>query len=165
MGLRCRTARGGLDELRELNRPAVLLLRDGQGREFHATLSALDDKTASFALGAHTTTVAISALAAQWSGQYTLLWRMPSDAHENIRLGERGPAVAWLTRQLAQAQGRAAEPGENPLFDQAVLRQVKQFQLTEGLIPDGVVGPRTLMRLAGVADKTAPKLSRKQGEK
>jgi general secretion pathway protein A len=165
LGLRCRTARGGLDELRELNRPAVLLLRDGQGREFHATLSALDHKTAGFALGAQTRTVAIGALALQWSGQYTLLWRVPPDAHENMRSGERGPAVAWLNRQLAQAQGRAAEPGKDPLFDQVLLRQLKQFQLAEGLIPDGVVGPRTRMRLAGVADKTAPKLSRKQGEK
>jgi len=148
LGLRCRTARGGLDELRELNRPAVLLLRDGQGREFHATLSALDDKTAGFALGAQTRKVAIGALAVQWSGQYTLLWRMPPDAHENISSGERGPAVAWLRRQLAQAQGRAAEPGKDPLFDRVLLRRVKQFQLA-----------------AGVADETAPKLSRKQGEK
>ena len=165
LGLRCRTARGGLDELRQLDRPAVLLLRDGQRREFHATLSALDGKTASFVLGAQARTVAIGALAAQWSGQYTLLWRMPPDAHENIRSGERGPAVAWLSRQLAQAQGRAAEPSEDPLFDQVLLRQLKQFQLAGGLIPDGVVGRQTLMRLAGVADKTAPKLSRKRGEK
>jgi general secretion pathway protein A len=165
LGLRCRSARAGLDELRELNRPAVLLLRDAQGREFQATLIALGDKTAGFALGAKTRTVAIGALAAQWSGQYSLFWRMPSDAHENIRSGERGPAVAWLARQLAQAQGGTAEPGENPLFDQALLRQVKQFQLAEGLIPDGVVGPRTLLRLAAVADETAPKLSRRPGEK
>lgn len=164
LGLRCHTARAGLDELRELNRPAVLLLRDGQGREFHATLSALDDKSATFVRGAQTRTVAVGALAAQWSGQYTLLWRMPPDAHENIRSGERGAAVAWLARQLAQAQGRVAEAGVEPLFDQVLLRQVKQFQLAAGLIPDGVVGPRTLMRLAGVADETAPKLSRKQGE-
>jgi general secretion pathway protein A len=34
LGLRCRSARGGLDELRELNRPAVLLLHDAQDREF-----------------------------------------------------------------------------------------------------------------------------------
>jgi general secretion pathway protein A len=165
LGLRCRSARGGLDELRELNRPAVLLLRDAQGREFHATLSALDDKTAGFALGAQTRTVAIGALAEQWSGQYTVLWRMPPDAHENIHSGERGPAVAWLSRELAQVQGRAAQPGQNPLFDQVLMRQVKQFQLAEGLIPDGVVGPRTLMRLAGMADKTAPKLARTQEEK
>jgi general secretion pathway protein A len=152
--------------MREINRPAVLLLRDAQGREFHATLSALDTRSAEFALGAQTRTVAIDALAAQWSGQYTVLWRMPPDARENIRAGERGPAVAWLNRELAQVQGRAApEPSQEPLFNQVLLHQVKQFQLAEGLTPDGVVGPRTLMRLAGVADKTAPKLARKQEEK
>jgi general secretion pathway protein A len=165
LGLRCHTARGGLDELRELNRPAVLLMHDAQGREFYATLSALDRNSAGFVMGAQTRTVAISALAAQWSGQYTLLWRVPPEAHENIRGGERGPAVAWLNRQLAQAQGRAAESGKDPLFDQMVLRQVKQFQLDEGLIPDGVVGPRTLMRLAGVADTLAPKILHKPEEK
>ena len=165
VGLRCRSARGGLDDLRELNRPAVLDLRDGQDREFYAMLSALDDKTASFDIGGQTRTVAVSALAAQWSGQYTLLWRMPAQAHDNIRLGEQGPAVAWLSRQLAQAQGRALEQGEDTVFDQAVLRRVKQFQLAEGLIPDGVVGTRTLMRLAAVADTTAPTLARKQGKK
>lgn len=165
LGLRCRSARAGLDELRELNRPAVLLLRDAQNQDFYATLSALDDKSADFVLGEQTRTVAIGALAVQWSGQYTLLWRMPPQAHDNIRSGERGPAVAWLARQLAQAQGRTAQPGEDPLFDQALLREVKQFQLAEGLIPDGVVGPRTLLRLASVTDETAPKLARKQGEK
>ncbi len=165
LGLRCRSARAGLDELRELNRPAVLLLRDGEGREFQATLNALDHNSAGFALGTQTRRVAIGALAAQWSGQYTLLWRLPPAAHENIRSGEHGPAVAWLTRQLALAQGRAADPGEDPMFDQALLRQVKQFQLAEGLVPDGVVGTRTLMHLAGVADKTAPILSRQRGEK
>jgi general secretion pathway protein A len=35
---------------------------------------------------------------------------------------------------------------------------VKQFQLAQGLIPDGAVGPQTLIRLAGVGDRSAPKL-------
>ena len=165
LGLRCYSARGGLDELRELNRPAVLLLRDGRGQEFHALLNTLDDRGAGFALGGQTRTVAIGALAAQWSGQYALLWRMPSEAHDNIRLGERGPAVAWLARELAQVQGRAAPPVGDALFDGDLLRRVKQYQLGAGLIPDGLVGPRTLMRLAGATDKTAPTLSRAPGER
>jgi len=164
LGLRCRNARGGLDELRELNRPAVLTLRDAQDREFHAMLSALDDKAATFTMGTQVRTVAIGALAAQWSGQYSLLWRMPPDAQENIQSGERGAAVAWLMRQLAQLQGRTVDPGKAPLFDQALLRQVKQYQLGQGLVPDGVVGPQTLMRLAGAADAAAPTLTRRQRE-
>jgi general secretion pathway protein A len=163
LGLRCRSARGGLDELRRFDRPAALLMRDGQGREFHAALIALEDKTATFAIGADTRTVALGALGSQWSGQYTLLWRMPPEARENIRLGERGAAVQWLIGQLAQAQGRVVEPSNHPQFDDVLERQVKQFQLAQGLIPDGVVGPQTVMRLAGVGDRTAPKLLPRQG--
>jgi len=162
LGLRCRSARGGLDELRQLNRPAVLLMNDGPGKEFHAALTALDDKSATFAIGAETRKVALSALAEQWAGQYTLLWRLPPDAREIIRSGERGPAVQWLIGQLAQAQGKVAEPGKAALFDDAVAREVKQFQLDRGLIPDGLVGPQTVMRLAGVGDRSGPELRPRQ---
>ena len=159
-GLRCRASRGGLDELRQLNRPAVLQMQDHRGEEFHATLTALDDKSATFALGAETRVISLDALAAQWGGRYTVLWRMPRDVHENIREGERGPAVAWLSQQLAQVQGRVADPNKEPLFDDVLVRQVKQFQLAQGLVPDGAVGPQTLMRLSAVADQAAPKLLR-----
>jgi general secretion pathway protein A len=163
LGLRCRIARGGLDELRQLDRPAVLQLRDDQGQEFHATLTALDATAATFAVGAKTGTVGLGALAAQWSGHYTLLWRVPPDARGTIRPGERGPAVAWLARQLAQVQGRAA--ATDSVFDDALVRQLKQFQLAQGLIPDGSAGPQTLMRLSGAVDKTAPTLAHQHGKK
>jgi general secretion pathway protein A len=163
MGLRCRSARAGLDELRRLDRPAVLLMRDEQGREFHAALLALDDQAATFATGSGNRTVALGALAAQWTGQYTLLWRMPADAQEYIHMGDRGTAVRWLIGQLAQAQGRVADSGKEPLFDEVLRREVRQFQLAQGLIPDGAVGPQTAVRLAGVGDRSAPKLLRSQG--
>ena len=161
--LRCRNARGGLDELRQLNRPAVLKMRDQLGQEFHAALTALDEKSATFSIGTQTRVVALTALASQWSGQYTLLWRLPADAGEIIRPGERGPAVVWLSQQLARVQHRAADADKDPVFDDVLLRQVKEFQLAQGLIPDGAVGPQTLMRLAGAVDAGAPKLLSKQG--
>ncbi len=164
LGLRCRVARGGLDELRRLNRPAVLVMRNRRGQEFHAALTGLDDNGATLAMGPEARKLSLDALADRWSGHYTLLWRMPPDASETIRQGERGPAVAWLGRQLAQAQGRTVDAGTDPVFDEALVRQVKQFQLAEGLIPDGAVGPQTLVRLSGIADKTAPRLVPQAGE-
>jgi general secretion pathway protein A len=165
LDLRCRIARGGLDELRQMNRPAVLAMRDSEGKEFHAALTALDDKSATFVVGNESRTVALSALAAQWAGQYSLLWRMPEDALENIHLGIRGPTVQWLVRQLALARGQVVDPGKAPLFDEGVEREVRQFQLEQGLVPDGLVGPQTLMRLAGVGDRSAPQLQSRQGER
>ena len=163
LGLRCRVARGGLDELRRMNRPAVLALRNSRGQEFSAALMGLEDTSATLAMGTETRKVSLDALADQWSGQYSLLWRMPAEAGETIRQGERGPAVAWLGRQLAQAQGRAVDANMDPVFDDALVRHVKQFQLSEGLIPDGAVGPQTLMRLSAIADKAAPKLVQQAG--
>lgn len=165
LGLRCRTARGGLDELRQLNRPAVLRMSDDRGREFFATLTTLGPKTATFTVGGKTRVVTLSALAAKWSGDYSLLWRAPQPVQSTIRPGERGPAVEWLRRLIAQMQGRKAEVIKDPVFDDALMLQVKQFQLAQGLIPDGNVGPQTLIRLVGVADQTAPKLIRERGEK
>lgn len=156
-GPRCRTGRGGLDELRQFNRPAMLQLRD-DGGEFHATLTALDDKAASFTIGEQTLTVALSALATQWSGHYTLLWRVPPVARERIRPGERGPAVTWLATQLVRAQEKGAEAPQDAVFDDVLVRRLKQFQLAQGLVPDGALGPQTLTRLAAAGDDTAPVL-------
>lgn len=163
IGLRCETTRGGLDELRQLNRPAVLHMRDGQEQEFFATLTRLDDKSATFTVGTTTQSVALGALAEQWSGHYTSLWRMPPVARKTFRQGERGPDVEWLSKQLSQINGRMAAPAVEPVFDEAMMLQIKQFQLVQGLIPDGAVGSQTLLRLSSVADMTAPKLSRDQG--
>lgn len=156
LGLRCLTARGGLDEIRQFNRPAILHMRDDHGKAFYATLSALDDQSASFVVGAETRKVSLAALAAQWSGYFTLLWRVPQEVRGSLRPGEGGPAVQWLAEQLA----RGAEVPKDALFDDALVSRLKQFQLAQGLVPDGTLGPKTLMRLSGARDLTAPKLLR-----
>jgi len=159
-GLRCHSARGGLDELRELNRPAVLRMRNAAGEEFAATLMGLGENTASFVLGDQSATISLDTLASQWSGHYTLLWRMPPpQVRDSIRPGERGAAVQWLAGQLALVRGLSAPASTDPVFNEELQREVKKFQLVHGLIPDGSVGPQTLMHLASWGDPTAPKLS------
>ncbi len=165
MGLRCLTARGGLDELRQLNRPAVLQMQGSQGQKFHATLTRLDDRSATFTVGVESRTIPLSALAEQWSGHYTLLWRTPPVERKKIRQGDRGPDVDWLNMQLAQIHGKTAETVKDPVFDEAMVREVKQFQLVQGLTPDGTVGPQTMMRLSAALDTLAPKLLHGQEEK
>ena len=158
IGLRCLTARGWLEDLRRLNLPAVLQMRDKQGQEFDATLTGIDDKSATFAVGGESRKVALGVLAAQWSGHYTLLWRSPPVASKKMRLGDYGPDVAWLAGQLAQLDGNAAENSGEQLFDEDMMRRVKQFQLERGLVPDGRVGSQTIMHLISVTDSEAPRL-------
>lgn len=159
-GLRCRAGRGSLEELHRINRPAVLPLRDNQGREFHALLARLDGDSATFQLGTRTHTVGVDTLASQWSGGYTLFWRPPPAVQDTIRPGDRGPAVAWLRQQMDRLEGiePAAQPA--PVFDEALMLRVKRYQFDRGLIPDGSVGQQTLIRLLAETDTGAPSLAR-----
>lgn len=153
LGLSCRTARGGLEELRQINRPALLRLQDEQGREFVATLVALGETSATFSVAGVTRTVGLAALARQWSGHYRLLWRSPPAVRGTIRPGDRGEAVAWLR----EAMDLPAAPAD-AVFDADLVERVKRFQLAQGLIPDASVGGQTLIRLLGAADHGAPSL-------
>lgn len=162
-GFRCQTSRGGLDELRQFNRPAVLLMRDKQGREFLATLIGLSEGNAIFSIGQTTQTISLIALAAQWSGYFTVLWRLPPSMPINIKSGESGPTVSWLSQQLAEVQQR--ENDIHPVFDATMVARLKQFQLSQGLVPDGTLGQRTLARLDSVADRTAPRLGSQPRDK
>jgi general secretion pathway protein A len=156
--LRCRIARGSLDDLRTANRPAVLHLRDANGEDFYATLTRLDGANASFSVGGETQTVPIAALAGQWSGEHTLVWRAPPDM-ATIHPGARGAAADWLARELAQLHGRSAAPTTGQSYDEAMVREIKEFQLAHGLTPDGAVGQQTQIRLSAAADPKAPKLA------
>jgi len=163
IGLRCYAARGWLDELRQLNMPAVLLMHDAQGQSFNAVLTGLSDDAATFSVGAETRKVTLGVLAQQWSGHYTLLWRMPPLDSGKLRPGDYGPDIGWLAGQLAQLKGKVdADTGER-LFDEAMRRDVKQFQRTRGLIPDGRVGPQTMMHMISLTDVSIPRLIASQG--
>lgn len=161
LDLSCRAARGSIQELRQVNRPVVLAMRDRNRADpgFYATLLALDQRSATFAVGGKVITVALTALADQWSGNYFLLWRKPPHERLFVQRGESGPAVAWLDKQLALFEGTSPAIETNPLFDDVMVRRVRQFQLSQDIEPDGAVGPQTLIRLSGIGDGRAPTLA------
>lgn len=158
--LHCWTMRGGLEELRQLNMPAVLEMLSAEGEKFYVTLIKLDNQSATFDLGTKTSVVSLSPLAFQWTGNYTLLSRLPADVHETINNGERGASVEWLSKRLASAQGWSLEANKAPVFDEQLKRRVQEFQLSQGLVPYGFAGPRTMLRLSAVTDISAPRLLR-----
>jgi general secretion pathway protein A len=161
-GLECVERKGSLDTLVQINRPAVLRLVDAEGKEQYAVLVSLSGEHASFATAQGTQKVNIREVAPAWSGQHTLLWRPPTGHERQITIGMRGPSVAWLDRQLALIQGRENRAGQ-PVYDQDMVRQVKEFQVTNGLVPDGIVGPDTMIRLSGAAGQDGPLLRTKAG--
>ncbi|WP_374354874.1 AAA family ATPase [Chitinimonas sp.] len=160
--LRCRHGRASLDELRQLNRPALLYLNDEQGQALHGVLLQLAKDSATLVVAGHPQTISLSALAAHWSGRYTLLWRAPAYLPDNFRGKESGQAIAWLARQLALSEGKPADSKPPRQLDDAMRDAIRRFQFDHGLPPDGQVGAQTLIRLSAAGDDAAPRLVREQ---
>lgn len=93
-GMLCRTARGGLDELRRLNTPVILHMADDAGHPFYALLTGLRPRSAMFSFGAQVREVSLAALAGLWGGEYTVLLRAPQEVSEQA---PHGATLAYLS--------------------------------------------------------------------
>jgi general secretion pathway protein A len=163
-GLQCLKERESLRSLIRLNRPAVLKMFDDQDRAFFVTLTEIQEQTATFVIGTETKLVDVKDIALQWLGDYIILWRMPPEYTGFIQQGTKGPQVQWLDERLASIQGKQKLTTEEPVFDNELVKRVKEFQLSKGLVPDGIVGPQTIIHLNLVFENGDPLLSGKQRE-
>ncbi|MBI5408193.1 MAG: AAA family ATPase [Nitrospirae bacterium] len=159
-GLRCLNDIGSLTLLRQLNSPAVLKLND-KGRVFYAALTALEGETASLTVGTKSIKVAAKEIESKWLGGFTLLWRTPSDYKGDIHPGDKVTVVQWVNKQLSTIQGRLIQPEENLVYNNELVNEVKKFQLSEGLKPDGIIGPHTIIHLNNAAGGGTPVLNAK----
>jgi general secretion pathway protein A len=155
-GLRCYAARGGISDLLQLDQPVLIRLSSPEGKELAATLIALDHQNATLILAGEEQRVPLSVLASAWFGQFVVIWNPPKNFNGEVLPNKRGPAVVWL-RQAMQAVDGIADNGSD-IFDADLARRVRAFQLTDGIQPDGVVGPLTVIRLNVRSGKGGPRL-------
>jgi general secretion pathway protein A len=152
--VRCFHAHGGLALLRLLARPAVLALRDAQDRPVYVVLAGLGHDEATLLVGKSPLQVPLVLLTTAWRGDFTTYWRVPAGYSVPLALGSHGILVDAVGAQLAAVQGEPA-PAPDHAFDATLRSRVAAFQLAQGLTPDGVAGPTTLMqinRASGVAE-------------
>lgn len=161
-GLGCLYRRGNLRSLLLLNRPAVLTLFNAKGQEYYAAMMSVDRETATFTVGTETRKININDLDTYWLGDYTLMWMKPSNFKENVRPGTPNTLVSWIDKQLAVIQGRTVQPRGNMEYDNDLIGHVRKFQLAEGIVPDGIVGPQTIIRLNTAGGANVPVLIKKQ---
>jgi general secretion pathway protein A len=156
LNLRCYTGRGGLYELRLLDRPAIVALHDGQ-RTGYAVLTRMDGDTATLAVGGQRHTVGLGALTARFDGEFTTLWTAPRAFRDQVRPGDTGADVDWIAARLA-ALDKADPPRPAQPLDESAQRRLRAFQAGQNLKPDGVAGPRTYMRLNQLSGVDEPRL-------
>jgi general secretion pathway protein A len=158
-GLECVTLRGSLAQLRNLNRPAILMLTDSGGKPLQVVLTGIGDEAVQLQIGARSVRATIAELSRYWFGDYVLLWHPLVPAVTELRSGTRGPAVRQLHQQLLQWRG--ADPALRPgtVFDEALKQLVEDFQREHHLAVDGIAGMETQLSLdAAVAAPGSPVL-------
>lgn len=155
--LRCLFGKGGLDDLRLLDRPAVLKLIDDPVSPRFAVLTAMDGQGATLEVAGKRETVRLEALASRFDGSFITLWRTPRGWRDEVTAGDHGPDVDWLAKRLAALSG-ATKPQENRPMDAQTQRLLREFQLSQNLKADGVAGPKTFIRLNQLGGVNEPRL-------
>ena len=161
--LRCHLGKGGLYELRLLDRPAVLTLRDGPTVRY-AVLTSMDERSVTLRVEGKEQKIDAGALASRFDGAYTTFWKMPRFYRDQIAAGEQGPDVDWIAARLAQLNALDPPAANEPL--NARMRELlRTFQSQQNLKADGVAGPRTYMRLNQLSGVAEPRLLATKTEK
>jgi len=163
LNLRCYQGRGGLYELRLLDRPAIIALHDGP-RLGYAILRGMDGQGATLVIKGQQQTVSLGALATRFDGGFTTLWAAPRAFRDEVHPGDSGPDVDWIAARLAGLDKRPA-PALGQPFDGATRRLLRGFQEQQNLKADGVAGPRTYMRLNQLGGVDEPRLLAAGGSK
>lgn len=158
-GLRYLTKRGSLGTLNRLNRPAVLTLTNSYGQVFYATLTQLASDKATFNYGPTSQTAATSDLINQWDGEFSLLWQPPTNYISAVHPDDSGPMILWLERQFAEISQRTPNLDPALKLEGLLLEDLYQFQISQGLKADGIVGPITLIHLNNTLNKSHPMLT------
>jgi general secretion pathway protein A len=147
--LACYRGTGGLLGVRQLDRPALLVLRGARGGPVYAQLVAVEADRATLVAGRQTFELNLAALARVWRGDYASFWRTPPGWRAGVDSGPSAALSDWVAQQLRVAPGAGSE---------ALRERVSAFQLSQGLQPDGRPGPLTLMQLNRVAGVDEPHL-------
>jgi general secretion pathway protein A len=156
-GLECLVQRGSWGQLRALNRPAILTLRDDQGFEHQVVVSELEDEVAGIDIGATRQRVGVADLSKYWYGDYVALWRPQVSRARQLSAGMRGNDVRWLRSTLEKVNGVEPTAEAGDVYDDDLVRLVEDFQRQHRLAVDGIAGLQTQVALdSALRDPATP---------
>ena len=159
--LYCLFQRGSLAQVRNLDRPAILSLRDADSRQHQVVLSGLNNQIAIILIGDESYDVDVRELSNFWFGEYLLLWRPQSGQVKEYFPGMRDEGIKWLRASLAEIQGRPAAPMDSDVYDAELEARVREYQSDRRLNVDGLVGYRTQITLnTDLRNVEKPRLAR-----
>jgi general secretion pathway protein A len=142
LGYGCVEDQGTWLRIRQLGLPVVLVLPgDPPG---HLLLSGMERDALVIGDGTSRRTVDRNFVEQRWYGDYLVAWPQAPNWPREIGRGDTGEAVDRVIELAARADPPyAGAPEFGPDFE----RWLMAFQVRNGLDPDGIVGPKTLLYL------------------
>lgn len=141
--LLCESGRGNWQQLREINRPAILKFSAGLQGNFWGTIEKLKGSEAVLSFGSNKVTVALDELSTIWTGEYQILWQGPSGYAGDIKMGQQGDAVSWLSEQMRLLVDGSLSQSRQ--FDPSLKQALSEYQRRRNLIDDGIAGMKTIL--------------------
>ena len=157
IGLGCYRTTASLGRLKGLDRPAIVGLNGGW-----LTVSALSDQVVTLVAGDRQFELSPEAFESGWQGNAHLLWRKPPAYSTPLKPDDQGETVDWLVNRLAIAAGNEPVPVAGQGYNQEVIKQVKDFQASVGLDPNGIVDILTWIHLNNLETTGIPVLTNPQ---
>ncbi|WP_096087593.1 AAA family ATPase [Agaribacterium haliotis] len=134
-------------ELRQLNRPAVISLVTEDKRLAYAVVTGLSANQVSVLNhSGEKEQYSLLELGRLWNGAVYYLWRKPDGYEKPLTQGSRSPVVLWVAEQFALLDSQARAITDS-YFSKRLETRIKIFQTSEGLKADGIIGEQTLMKL------------------
>ncbi|MBP6901633.1 MAG: AAA family ATPase [Burkholderiaceae bacterium] len=146
--------------LRGLDRPGWLMLHDGQGRRAPVLLRGLGADRAWLSDGTRNWQLPLDQLLLLWRGEFGTLWRPPAGYSMPLAVDTASPLAGELAQMLARLPaGPASSPASAAQRAPDAATALRAFQLAEGLRPDGLAGPTSLMLLQNRLGEPGPRLA------
>ncbi len=146
IGFNCLLGKANWEELKKLNRPAVLELNSENGQRHYVILVGFDKDQVIVQVNNREQLFPLDTIQRLWDGYYLLLWHPSRVGIIEIHPNQRSNDIVWLRKQLSEISNIPIEPLSNPqFFDELLKQKIINYQSQHDLTPDGIVGAKTLI--------------------
>ncbi len=158
--LNCYQNKGDVADLIKLNRPAILKSHTNHFNPSFIVLVAVEEGQVIVSDKGNFHLVSIGEIEENWSGEFEILWQPLYPNVHHIVPGQKSDAVTALEKRLANLVGRSPVTPDPFIYYSELVDEVKEFQLTQNIISDGIVGPVTQIHINSAEQIDVPYLTK-----
>lgn len=160
VGLSCLRRQGSRRSLEFINRPAILQVRDGNGRIRQVVVERLQGNLAVIATPLGRQQVPFREIEDYWYGEFRVLWRIPEYMTGDGFYGDDAGQQLWIGARMMELAERLGNSEQETarVKRMDMVEQVRWYQEKRGLTVDGIAGAMTIIQMNNDLADDIPRL-------